>query len=124
MIKIILLLYLSVAFHELGHFLAAKAIKIKVISAAVFMYPIFFVFIKGTLLKIGFIPVTGYVNAPGIFQQTRIKKIFYFAAGIIMNALLIACFNDPILTTINLYIIIFNLVPYGKSDGRNILESL
>ncbi len=124
MIKVVLFLYLSVFVHELGHFIAAKAMKIKILSASLFMYPIFYIYVRGTLVKIGFIPVTGYVNAPGIYQQSRIKKIIYFASGIAMNCILMAISKDLVLVSINTFLVLSNLMPFKKSDGRNILESL
>jgi regulator of sigma E protease len=123
-IKTILLLYLSVFAHELGHFITAKLLRIKILSASVFMYSVFYIFFKGTLYRIGFIPFTGYVNAPGIYQQKRYKKIIFFASGIFMNGLIIALTTDYVLITINTCLIISNLIPLRKTDGRNILESL
>lgn len=122
MIKLLLILALSIALHELGHFIAAKLFKQKVLSVQLFLFPIFYVFIKGTLFKIGLIPVLGYVNAP-IHNLKPIQKIIYFSSGILVNTLLLLV-PDPFVRAVNLYKIISSLIPYKNSDGKNILRVL
>ncbi|MES2382612.1 MAG: site-2 protease family protein [Bacteroidota bacterium] len=123
-LKIVEILYLSVFAHELGHFIVARLLNLKIVSVSIFMRPFICIFLNGTLYKIGFIPITGYVNVPDIYTQSKWKKIIYFSAGIIMNTSLLLFSNDVFLQTINLYLILFNLLPFRKSDGRNILEVL
>lgn len=124
MIKIALALYLCVFAHELGHFVVAKLFKIQVVSVSLFMYPLLYVFFKGTLFRIGFIPVNGYVNAPDIYRQKKYIKIIYFSAGVIMNAAMLCFTDDVVIVSTNIYLIVFSLIPFRNSDGRNIIESL
>ena len=119
MLKLLSILALSIALHELGHFIAAKLFKQKILSVQLFLFPILYIFVKGTLLKIGLIPVIGYVNAP-VNNLKPIQKIIYFSSGILVNTLLLLI-PDPFVRAVNLYKIIFSLIPYGNSDGKNIL---
>lgn len=119
MIKLLIILAISIALHELGHFVAAKLFKQKVLSVQLFLFPILYIFVKGTLFKIGIIPVIGYVNAP-VNTLKPIQKIIYFSSGIMVNTLLLLI-PDPIVRAVNLYKIISSLIPYKNSDGKNIL---
>lgn len=123
MLKLLIVIAGSIALHELGHFIIAKIFKVKILSVQLFMMPIFFIFFKGILFKIGIIPVIGYTNAPKIKELSDIKKIIYFAAGICVNCLLLLI-HDRIIIGVNLYFIIFNLIPFRNSDGKQIFVSL
>lgn len=123
MIDILLFISISIIVHEAGHFIAGKVFKLHIASVQLFLYPIIFVFFKGTLFKIGFIPIVGYVNALGIYKLSRSKQIIYYLSGILMNSILLLYPNN-ILFTINVYMIIVNLIPFKNSDGKKILNLL
>ncbi|MBN2558872.1 MAG: RIP metalloprotease RseP [Clostridia bacterium] len=78
--------------HELGHFLAAKAVGIKVLEFALFMGPKLFSFEKnGTIYSIRAIPIGGFVSMEGEEKEVdsdtsysgmpAYKKIIAVAAG-------------------------------------------
>lgn len=119
MLKTLLIIALSIALHELGHYLTARIFKQKVLSVQLFLFPVLYVYLKGTLYKVGLVPVIGYVNAPGVYSLSTTKQIIYFLSGITVNALLLFV-PDPVVRAVNLYTIIFSLIPFKRSDGRNI----
>lgn len=121
MIKLLSILALSITLHELGHFIVAKVFKQKILSLQLFLFPVFYMFLKGTLYKIGLIPVFGYVNSPGVFNLSKVRILIYLLSGIAVNALLLFV-PDPVVRSVNLYFIIFNLIPFKNSDGRKIFR--
>ncbi|MFA6617764.1 MAG: RIP metalloprotease RseP [Candidatus Neomarinimicrobiota bacterium] len=104
----IVLLSVLVFVHELGHFLAAKAVGIRVESFSIGFPPHIFKWKKGdTQYSIGAIPFGGYVRMSGMIDESmdtsyegvppqayeyRAKKtwqkVFVTIAGILMNLLL------------------------------------
>lgn len=121
MIKVLLLLAVSIFAHEVGHIIAAKVFKTKIISIQFFLWPVFYIWFKETLIKIGWIPLIGYINTPGIYQLSKWKQIVFYLSGTLATALLMLI-NDDVLRTINLYMLIFNLLPFASSDGRKIFQ--
>lgn len=81
--------------HELGHFILAKILKIKVEKLILFFDPYFYIFKKKigeTIYGIGWIPLGGYIK---IHSKTNIKtykyiykKIIIMCGGSIMNIIL------------------------------------
>ena len=62
----VLALSIIIMIHELGHYIAAKAVGIKVIEFAIFMGPKLFSFEKnGTIYSIRAIPIGGFVSMEG-----------------------------------------------------------
>lgn len=104
----IILLGILVFVHELGHFLAAKAVGIRVESFSIGFPPHIFKWKKGdTQYSLGAIPFGGYVRMSGMIDESmdssfeavppqpyeyRAKKtwqkVFVTIAGILMNLLL------------------------------------
>ncbi len=110
-LSIIFILSIPVFLHELGHFLAAKSVGIKVEKFYVGMN--FFGLgikkvIKGTEYGIGLFPLGGYVKVAGIIDESldsddssiskpkdyefrsknTFQKLWFLSAGVIMNFLL------------------------------------
>ena len=109
-LSVIFVLSIPVFLHELGHFLAAKSVGIKVEKFYVGMN--FFGLgikkvIKETEYGIGFFPLGGYVKVSGIIDESldsdnvntkpkdyefraknTIQKLWFLSAGVIMNFLL------------------------------------
>jgi regulator of sigma E protease len=89
--------------HELGHFLAAKAVGMRVERFALFFPPLLATFKRGeTEYGIGAIPLGGYVKITGMnpaeeipeevahrayYRQAPWKRIVVIAAGPVMNVL-------------------------------------
>ena len=96
--------------HELGHYLAARSVGVKVekfyIGFNLFGYTLFKKQIKGTEYGIGWFPLGGYVKLAGMIDesfdtdasdtpkenqlryQSALAKIWVMSAGVIMNFLL------------------------------------
>lgn len=85
--------------HELGHFVAAKSLGIKVLEFSIFMGPKIFSFTKGeTTYSLRLIPMGGYVKMEGeeessdderSFSKQKVwKRAVVIAAGPVMNILL------------------------------------
>lgn len=92
----LLVLSVLIIVHELGHFLVAKAVGIKVLEFSLFMGPKLFSFKKGeTEYSLRLIPMGGYVkmegeeessNDPRAFSQQSVgKRALVIAAGPLMN---------------------------------------
>ncbi|MDD3096042.1 MAG: RIP metalloprotease RseP [Candidatus Neomarinimicrobiota bacterium] len=108
LIATILLLSILVFVHELGHFLAAKAVGIRVETFSIGFPPTIFKRRRGdTEYAIGAIPFGGYVRLSGMIDESMdaayegtdpqpweyrskpmFQKIFVTIAGILMNLLL------------------------------------
>lgn len=95
----IIVLGVLVMVHELGHFLAAKKLGVKVLEFAIGFPPRVFSFKKKeTKYSIGAIPLGGYVSMLGeneksddkraFINQTPGKRLIIAAAGVVMNFLL------------------------------------
>jgi regulator of sigma E protease len=89
--------------HELGHFLAARAIGAKVEEFAIGLgWKVYSKKYKGTEYKINLLPIGGYVKILGendkektddpksLRNKTPIQRIFVMIAGVVMNFILAA----------------------------------
>ncbi|PYG88407.1 regulator of sigma E protease [Ruminiclostridium sufflavum DSM 19573] len=92
----ILVLSFLIIIHELGHFLVAKAFKVKVNEFSLFMGPKLFSFQKGeTVYSLRLIPLGGYVKMEGEEEESEDERAYnkkpvgvraaIIAAGPIMN---------------------------------------
>ena len=88
----VLALSIIIMIHELGHFIAAKAVGIRVLEFAIFMGPKLFSFEKnGTIYSIRAIPIGGFVSMEGEEKEVESetsysgmpawKKIIAVSAG-------------------------------------------
>ncbi len=95
----ILVLSFLIIIHELGHFLVAKAFKVKVNEFSLFMGPKLFSFQKGeTTYSLRLIPLGGYVKMEGEEEESDDERAYnkkpvgvraaIIAAGPIMNILI------------------------------------
>lgn len=120
MISIYLALCLSIFLHELGHFLVAKIFNVKVDSVQLFLYPIIAIFLKGTLYRIGFIPLIGYVNAKEIYSRGILVNCIYWLSGVFVNLFCYVLSEDIVFKSVSLYFFVFNLFPLRNSDLSNL----
>jgi regulator of sigma E protease len=99
----ILVLSFLIIIHELGHFLVAKAFKVKVNEFSLFMGPKLFSFQKGeTTYSLRLIPLGGYVKMEGEEEESDDERAYnkkpvgvrsaIIAAGPIMNILIALIF--------------------------------
>lgn len=100
--------------HELGHFLVAKAFKVKVNEFSLFMGPKLFSFQKGeTMYSLRLIPLGGYVKMEGEEEASDDDRAFnkkpvgvraaIIAAGPIMNILIAIIFAFLIMSQSGFY---------------------
>lgn len=110
----LLALSLLIFVHELGHFMAAKAVGIKVLEFALFMGPKLFSFTKGeTTYSLRLIPMGGYVRMEGeeessddaraFSNQSVGKRALVIASGPAMNILFAFIFAMIMLTPTGFY---------------------
>lgn len=118
----ILALSFLIIIHELGHFLVAKAFKVKVNEFSLFMGPKLFSFQKGeTQYSLRLIPLGGYVKMEGEEEASEDDRAFnrkpigvraaIIAAGPIMNIVIAVVFA----------FIIFTQVGYNSTEIRTVL---
>ncbi|NLB78974.1 MAG: RIP metalloprotease RseP [Clostridiaceae bacterium] len=113
---IVALIALSVLIiiHELGHFLVAKAVGIRVLEFSLFMGPKLFSFTKGeTIYSLRLIPMGGYVKMEGeeesskdpraFSNQSVGKRALVIAAGPAMNILAAFIFSIIFLANTGFY---------------------
>lgn len=108
--------------HELGHFILAKAFKVRVERFFLFFDPWFSIFSKkigDTIYGIGWLPLGGYVKITGMVmdnvEKSSIKKNWEFRSKSSIKRLLII--SGGIISNIILSIIIFTLLlfKYGET---------
>lgn len=113
---IVALIALSVLIfvHELGHFLAAKAVGIKVLEFALFMGPRLFSFRKGeTVYSLRLIPMGGFCKMEGegessgdaraFSNQAIWKRFLVIAAGPVLNILTAFVFTTIVLSVLGFH---------------------
>lgn len=108
--------------HELGHFILAKAFKVRVERFFLFFDPWFSIFSKKigeTIYGIGWLPLGGYVKITGMVtdnvEKSSIRKDWEFRSKSSIKRLLII--SGGIISNILLSIIIFTLLlfKYGET---------
>lgn len=123
---LILILGFLVLIHELGHFLAAKAVGVHVHEFAIgFGNPIFSKTYKGTRYKINTIPLGGYVQlegeredtGPGSFRRKPLPaKALVLLAGVGMNFIFACIFLTIFLLATGSKFILPNYSNYNFSN--------
>lgn len=107
----LIVLSVLILVHELGHFIAAKAVGIKVLEFSIFMGPkIFSVKIGETDYSLRLIPMGGYVKMEGeeeasddersFSKQAPWKRALVIGAGPFMNIVLAFIFAAIVLTSV------------------------
>ncbi|PLT28191.1 site-2 protease family protein [Peribacillus deserti] len=109
--KFMLILFLVITLHELGHYLSARAFKVPVTDFSIGIGPMLFNFKHGgTFYQFKALPTMGYVkvNRDAEEKLSLYKKCIFYLAGILINFI---C-----------YFIAFSF--YLVQTGRPIFESL
>jgi regulator of sigma E protease len=128
----IIALSFLIIIHELGHFLVAKAFKVKVNEFSLFMGPKLFSFTKGeTTYSLRLIPLGGYVKMEGEEEASEDDRAFnkkpvsvraaVIAAGPIMNILTALIFAFIITSQMGYYTTqVKTVVPGSVADKEGI----
>ncbi|HEY5585568.1 MAG TPA: RIP metalloprotease RseP [Ruminiclostridium sp.] len=125
----ILALSFLIIIHELGHFLVAKAFKVKVNEFSLFMGPKLFSFQKGeTTYSLRLIPLGGYVKMEGEEEASEDDRAFnkkpigvrsaIIAAGPIMNILVAIVFAFLIMAQSGFYTTQIKTILPGSVAGK------
>jgi len=129
----ILALSFLIIIHELGHFLVAKAFKVKVNEFSLFMGPKLFAFQKGeTTYSLRLIPLGGYVKMEGEEEASDDDRAFnkkpigvraaIIAAGPIMNIIVALVFAFIIMAQSGFYTTqVKTIVPDSAAEKAGIL---
>ncbi len=113
-------LAIALVLHELGHLVAARLCKVKVIEAGLgWGPPLLSARILGVQYHLRPLPFGAYVKMDMIALQRRplIQQLFVLLAGIGVNLILAAVFWGSFFGTLNLVLGVANLLPIYQHDG-------
>ena len=106
--------------HEAGHFLAARACKIKVNEAGIgWGKTLFAMTAKGVGYRIRMLPLGAYVRMDMLELQARplTQQLFVLLAGIGVNLILGGLFWGSYFGVVNVTLALMNLFPIYQQDG-------
>ena len=113
----------SLALHELGHLLAARACNVSVSEAGLGWGPKVKGFtLRGITYQLRALPLGAYVrmNMRELQSRPLVQQLFVLLAGIGVNGLLGALAWGTFLGALNLVLAVFNLFPIYQQDGWKI----
>lgn len=87
-LKLYIAFYVAIVFHEVGHYLVAKAFKLEVLIVAFGAVKVFAPRIGNTRFLFGLVPIWGYIECPQQDNLPLYKKWIYGVAGVATNLLL------------------------------------
>ena len=119
-INMILSFACALVLHELGHFLAARACRVRVTQAGLGWGPKLFGFcVKGVDYQLHLLPLGAYIRMDMSSLQKRAlsQQLFVLLAGIAVNLILAALAWGTFFGTLNLVLGIANLLPLYQQDG-------
>ena len=119
-INIILSFAGALVFHEMGHFLAARACRVPVTQAGFGWGPKLFGFqVNGVAYQLRLLPLGAYIRMDMAGLQTRplFQQLFVLLAGIAVNLILGAIAWGTFFGTLNLVLAVGNLFPLYQQDG-------
>lgn len=119
-INIILSFACALVLHELGHFLAARACRIRITQAGLGWGPkLFGVRASGVDYQLRMLPVGAYIrmDMAGLQKRPLSHQLFVLLAGITVNLILAALTWGTFFGTFNLVLGIVNLFPLYQQDG-------
>ncbi len=119
-LNLVLSLLVALVLHEAGHFLAARACKIRVTEVGLGWGPILFaVCIQGIEYQLRLLPLGAYVRMDMRGLQTRplSQQLFVLLAGIAVNFILAAIAWGSFFGSLNLVVALGNLFPFYQQDG-------
>ena len=119
-INMILSFACALVLHELGHFLAARACRVRVTQAGLGWGPKLFGFcVKGVDYQLHLLPLGAYIrmDMSGLQKRPLSQQLFVLLAGIAVNLILAAIAWGTFFGTLNLVLGIANLLPLYQQDG-------
>jgi membrane-associated protease RseP (regulator of RpoE activity) len=119
-INVILSFAGALVFHELGHFLAARACRVPVTQAGFGWGPKLFGFrVSGVDYQLHLLPFGAYIrmDMSALQRQPLFQQLFVLLAGIAMNLILGAMAWGTFFGTLNVVLAVGNLFPLYQQDG-------
>ncbi|MFZ0062181.1 MAG: site-2 protease family protein [Pyrinomonadaceae bacterium] len=119
-INMILSFACALVLHELGHFLAARACRVRVTQAGLGWGPkLFGLCVKGVDYQLHLLPLGAYIrmDMSGLQKRALSQQLFVLLAGIAVNLILAAIAWGTFFGTLNLVLGIANLLPLYQQDG-------
>jgi membrane-associated protease RseP (regulator of RpoE activity) len=120
LINIILSFVGALVFHEMGHFLAARACRVPVTQAGFGWGPKLFGFrVNGVDYQLRLLPLGAYIrmDMAGLQRRPLFQQLFVLLAGIAVNLILGAIAWGTFFGTLNLVLAVGNLFPLYQHDG-------
>jgi membrane-associated protease RseP (regulator of RpoE activity) len=111
---------IALVLHELGHFVAAGACRVKVLEAGLGWGPkVLGARVRGIDYQLRLLPIGAYVRMDMAALQTRplIQQLFVLLAGIAVNLILAVVAWGSFFGTLNLVLAVSNLFPLYQHDG-------
>ena len=119
-INMILSFACALVLHELGHFLAARACRVRVTQAGLGWGPKLFGFcVNGVDYQLRLLPLGAYIrmDMAGLQKRPLSQQLFVLLAGIGVNLILAVVAWGTFFGTLNLVLGIGNLLPLYQQDG-------
>jgi membrane-associated protease RseP (regulator of RpoE activity) len=119
-LNLLLSLVGALVLHELGHFIAARACKIRVTQIGLGWGPLLFGFpVRGVDYQLRLLPLGAYVRMDmhGLQKRPLNQQLFVLLAGIAVNFVLAAITWGTFFGTVNLVLALGNLFPLYQQDG-------
>ena len=106
--------------HEAGHFIAARACKIRVMAVGLGFGPLLLsVRVRGVDCQLRLLPLGAYVRMDmnGLQKRPLSQQLFVLMAGIVVNFILAAIAWGSFFGVLNLVLALGNLFPLYQQDG-------
>ena len=119
-LNLIISLLAALILHEIGHLLAARACRIRVLEAGLGWGPLLFgARVRGVDYQLRLLPLGAYVRMDMRGLQTRplSQQLFVLLAGIAVNFILAVIAWGSFFGTLNLVLALGNLFPFYQQDG-------
>jgi membrane-associated protease RseP (regulator of RpoE activity) len=119
-INIILSFAGALVFHEMGHFLAARACQVPVTQAGFGWGRRLFGFrVNGVDYQLHLLPIGAYIrmDMSGLQRRPLFQQLFVLLAGVAVNLILAAITWGTFFGTLNLVLAVVNLFPLYQQDG-------
>ncbi|MEP6913338.1 MAG: site-2 protease family protein [bacterium] len=119
-LNLVLSIVVALVLHEIGHFLAARACKIRVTEAGFGWGPILFgARVQGVAYHLRLLPLGAYIRMDmgGLQRRPLSQQLFVLLAGIAVNFILAAIAWGSFFGAFNLVLALVNLFPLYQQDG-------